>query len=210
MVLAEAGAHACTIACLGHVQAPLFPGQRERVAPPSASGSSVLNSQGSDRCCLLPGGPTSDTGLRRPCREGSQPPLERERENQVCVCRTECRAFLQSIQTLNPGSDYVNIMSDEEGRVEWDLGVVFLCILKPLSGETQWEAKYPPSRGKSQRHVRSLMDARVERIHGDESIEEQCSDPGMIMCFAWFLMLLPSFVKPGNESCWPERDQKKH
>lgn len=40
----------------------------------------------------------------------------------------------------------------------------------------------------------------MERIYGDESVEEQCSDSGMITCFAWFLMLLSSFVKPGNES----------
>lgn len=128
----------------------------------------------------------------------------------MCMYRAENKALLQSIQNSYPRQlgDDVNRMSDEEGRVEWDLGVVFLCILKPPCREAQWAAEYPLSQGKSQRHVRSPSDACVERTHGDESIEEQCSDSEWLRCFAWFLMPLPSLVKQGNESWWPESDQK--
>lgn len=34
-------------------------------------------------------------------------------------------------------------MSDEEGRVEGDLGVVFVFILKPLSGEAHVRSQVP-------------------------------------------------------------------
>lgn len=179
------------------MHAPLFPGQWERVVSwPWPSGSSILYSQVSDTSCLLPGGPTSDIAQRRARRELWQLSSERERENQMCVYRAENRALLQSIPNSYPRQlgDYVNIMSDEEGRVEWDLGVIFLCILKPLCREAQWAAEDPLSQGKSQRHVRSPSDACVERTHGNESVKERCSDSEWFRRFAWFLMLLPSLA----------------
>jgi len=119
VVLAEAVEHACMITCPGHVPAALFPGQWGRAGPPRPSGSSVLNSQGSDKSCLLPGGPTSDIAQRRSHRECSQPSSERERENQVCVYRNEYRASLQSIRTLIPGSSVIMSTSCLMRKEEW-------------------------------------------------------------------------------------------
>lgn len=124
VVLARAVEHACTITCVSHMLALLFPGQWERVAHPRPSGSRILNSQGSDRY-LLPGGPISDIAQRRPCKERSQPSLERERQNQVCVYRTDWRALLQSIPTLVPGSSVIMstscLMRKEERSEIWVL-----------------------------------------------------------------------------------------
>ena len=73
--------------CLGHA---LFPEQGERLALPWPSSSSVLNSQGSDRSCLLPGDPTGDIAWRRPPKEHPVLSSRYKKENKCVYIRTRC------------------------------------------------------------------------------------------------------------------------
>lgn len=102
--MAKTVEHACAISCsvLNHAQAPRFPGQQERAAPLDYC-SSILNSQGSERSRLLPGGPTGDIARRKPPMEYSLLSQIQKGEPRVWMPGLNIGHFLQSIQILTQG-----------------------------------------------------------------------------------------------------------
>lgn len=150
VVLAKTVEHACAVSASATCRTHRFLGSGRELLP-SGGSSSVLNSRGSERSCLPPGAQPV-TARRRPPRTGALSSVltDTKRGAKGVIPGLNLGPFLPSIQTLTPGSSVTlwtwSLGSEKRGV---DLWVVFLCILKPLSGEAQQKAKYPLSFGRS-------------------------------------------------------------
>lgn len=118
--------------------------------------------------------------------------------------------FLQSVQTLTPGSSVAmwtwSLGSKKRGVGLW---VVFLCILKPLSGEAQQRAKYPLSQGNATLWTLVWRTPRLccNVVRFQSLWWVSCRS--MPRCFVLVLNATLTFLRQGHKTCWPVRVQKE-